>query len=517
MKRLPLLFAFLLALSCSNNELRTELRKLDKIIENREVYLNDFNSRVSLLRDSLGRASSDSAAWVYSYRLYESFLRFSTDSALLYLDQMEKYALACPNKKIPYFTLLSRLQLDIARNHFQDATKTYGRIDTAGLILTPAERFEYYNKVGAYFVMVRDASSGEQHVQLRDYVYELRGKAVQIDSVSVTGRKLRAILYNREEKYDKSLETLLPCWSWNTLTNLDRSITAYNIASIYQHMGDERRQMIWLARSAQYDYMVPVNNYLSVYRLAILLYDHKMYKRSQKYINLNLLDIIEANYHQRIRRSGEMQVLISSANNKIQVRRFLIISLISLVFLMMSLVLVSLLRKNKTLYGQMLNVNQKLEEANTIKEEYLFKYMVLSTQYLIRVEETRHELRQIAKVEGVEAMMQKLRGHGNTDEELKKFFKIFDETFLSIFPDFTDRVNDLLRENCRFTLKNENELPTELRILASIRLGMKESGKIAKFLNCAPATVYTYRTKLLNMAAYPREQFEQKLMEITSY
>ena len=526
MKKLFLLSAFLLAVftSCANRELRKELRTLDKVIDNREVYLNRFYSKVAATRDSLTISSSDSISWIYSYRLFNDFVRFSTDSALVYLGKMERYATACSSPRMTYHSAMSRLQLDIARDYLNEASWTFERIDTSGLHLTSDEQFDYHNRMGAYWVMMRNAHTGADHDAAKKMVDASRRSAIQIDSVSLTGRKIRAILYNQKGMYDKSLSTLLPCWSWDTLSDLDRSITAYNIASIYRQMGDGMQEMIWLTRSAQYDYMAPVNNYLSVYYLSKLLYDHKMYERSQRYINFNLTDLIEANYQQRIRRSGEMYVLISSANHKLQMKRIRLISIIGIIFLAMSIVLVHLLRRNNTLFNlteekskQILNVNKKLQEANTIKEECLFRYMVLSTQYLIQVENTRHELRQIVKNEGVEAMLRKLRSHGTTDSELAKFYRVFDETFLSIFPDFVDRVNVLLREDCRFSMKPGNVLPTELRILAAIRLGMKESGKIAKFLNCAPATVYTYRTKVLNMASCSREEFERKLLEITSY
>ena len=54
---------------------------------------------------------------------------------------------------------------------------------------------------------------------------------------------------------------------------------------------------------------------------------------------------------------------------------------------------------------------------------------------------------------------------------------------------------------------------TELRILAAIRLGITDSGHIASLLNCASATVYTYRTKLRN-AALDRDNFEQQVSRI---
>ncbi|MFR6635499.1 MAG: hypothetical protein ACLUQ6_13125 [Alistipes onderdonkii] len=58
------------------------------------------------------------------------------------------------------------------------------------------------------------------------------------------------------------------------------------------------------------------------------------------------------------------------------------------------------------------------------------------------------------------------------------------------------------------------DAPTELRILAVMRLGITDSGRIAGFLNCASATVYTYRTKLRNSALGSRSDFETRIKHI---
>lgn len=104
--------------------------------------------------------------------------------------------------------------------------------------------------------------------------------------------------------------------------------------------------------------------------------------------------------------------------------------------------------------------------------------------------------------------MRKLRSPSDVDRDYRDFYRIFDETFLGIFPDFVEQVNALLEEPARFPVRADRTLPTELRILAVMRLGITDSGRIAGFLNCASATVYTYRTKLRNSALGSRSDFE---------
>ena len=79
---------------------------------------------------------------------------------------------------------------------------------------------------------------------------------------------------------------------------------------------------------------------------------------------------------------------------------------------------------------------------------------------------------------------------------------------------FVERVNELLEEPARFPVRSDGALSTELRILAVMRLGITDSGCIASFLNCASATVYTYRTKLRNSALGSRSDFENRVRRI---
>ena len=56
-------------------------------------------------------------------------------------------------------------------------------------------------------------------------------------------------------------------------------------------------------------------------------------------------------------------------------------------------------------------------------------------------------------------------------------------------------------------------LNTELRIFALIRLGITDSNRIAHFLNYSLPTIYSYRSRLRNKSRFPKEEFEQKVME----
>ena len=152
-----------------------------------------------------------------------------------------------------------------------------------------------------------------------------------------------------------------------------------------------------------------------------------------------------------------------------------------------------------------------------MKEKYMFKYMYLSANFLKEMDEYRKDLRHIYKEQGIDVLMSKLREPEYMYMQYKSFYKLFDEIFLGIFPDFPDKVNSMLKEGKQINIKHKDTLPTEFRILAVIRLGITESRKIAEFLNTSVNTVYTYRTKMRYDSIDGPDKFEENIKNIDCF
>ena len=116
----------------------------------------------------------------------------------------------------------------------------------------------------------------------------------------------------------------------------------------------------------------------------------------------------------------------------------------------------------------------------------------------------------------MEELYKTLKSTQFIDDELKDFYRNFDNSFLSIFPDFVERFNSLLPKRENIVPKQGECLTTEMRIFALIRLGITDSAKIASFLRYSITTIYTYRSKLKNKSLY-RDDFEERVMKIGSF
>ena len=149
--------------------------------------------------------------------------------------------------------------------------------------------------------------------------------------------------------------------------------------------------------------------------------------------------------------------------------------------------------------------NERLREANAIRENFLVNYMIKCVGYIKTVDERTSGFKAMLKGGGAEALAAEFRKPRFSDKELKAFYSEFDKTFLAIFPSFMSAVGA-----GEWQLDRNGGLPMELRILAVMRIGILNSKDIAAFLNFPPASIYTYRHTLksrLNLSDKTLEEF----------
>ena len=98
-------------------------------------------------------------------------------------------------------------------------------------------------------------------------------------------------------------------------------------------------------------------------------------------------------------------------------------------------------------------------------------------------------------------------------EQSARFESAFDKTILTVWPDFVSRVNTLLQPDRQLVPAEEGRLNTELRLLAFMRLGFDDTGRIARLLGLTLNTIYTYRNKAKSRALH-RETFDADIRSI---
>lgn len=519
-----ILYIALFVVRCSPSPVDQALLQLDEVIASKQLYLDRFEARNDSLRLALGEATSDSVRWAVANDLYESYLHFSVDSAGRYIFLMKDWA---GTEKQRLVSQLEESRLWGVINYEEIALSLYQAIDQARV--QEVGLSEQYLSVGVtiFTNLSRYPRPFHEDMNYTDSLIAYRAAYIARDTLSYEGRKLHAQSLRDAGEFDKAMSIFLDCFSpsledYHTLTSI-----AFNLALLYGLKGDEDSKIVWLSRSAQYDFKAPNRDFLSLYELALALYRKGDYTRAGSYIKLHFENVYEGDFQAKaIRSSGAQNYIVEESIRVEQSKRNILQwSLVIFAVLIIITVRMWMLTRRQARRLSLVNgflgesnrklevVNKALVQANKIKDNYVFRYMNLSLTYLDRVEDNRHNLRRIAKEEGTAALLKELRS-ASSFAPYKEFYQVFDTTFLGIFPRFVDDVNALLREEARFCVRPGDVLPTEIRILAAIKLGISDSPRISSFLKCSLSTVYTYRAKMRNQALCPKEEFEERVKNL---
>lgn len=494
-----------LSTSCSDRILRNKLNELDRVLDQKELFIRNFHCRMDSVKRTIPYLESDSLKWETAYTLFTSYAYVNVDSAFSYLNVLDRFA-STPELKTR--TDACRLRVYSIRGMQGELAAGIGSI--SGDNVSENFRQRFYDEIQRAYVLFPNGT---------DLNYRILTRALEFDGLSDdVRRRYQGILKLYDNNYQAALEDFKQAYTMCSSTHM-KALAAYNIATCYSNLHENDRYCYWLAQSAIYDFQVPVSEYLSLLELAQALVERKEYKRASNYMQVVMEDALKGNWDSRIHLSATNQIRIVKAlqTNEESKRRMLQYFILALLVLIASIImlLVRSSAQNKKL--QRLNkditkMNGKLQDEGRIKENYLFKYMEMSVASIGKVDDYRLELRSVMKEGGMDAVKHLLRAPQITKNAYKEFYDNFDRTFMSLYPNFTDEVNKLMQEGCRY--ESGAPMCTDLRILATIRLGFNDSGQIARFLNMPPTSIYTRRSALRRNCSCDKADFENKIRKI---
>ena len=93
--------------------------------------------------------------------------------------------------------------------------------------------------------------------------------------------------------------------------------------------------------------------------------------------------------------------------------------------------------------------------------------------------------------------------------------KLLGQLLEEAYPNFVEKFNSLLKPEERYKLEKD-QLNTELRIFALIRLGITDVGQIAVFLHYSVQTIYNYKSKVKRMSTLDSNIFEEEVKKLGS-
>ena len=516
------------------------LREIDGIIKNRQTYGAEKEARIADLKKLLAEATSDEQRYGFCGRLFDEYRAYNLDSSFVYAQRKEE--LAHRMDKLDYLddAAMNMAEVMGTTGMYKEALELLGQIDKKTL---PDYLYGYYYHLyRTIYGLMGDYAVTEkvkkEYYRMTDLY---RDSLLQVNASDSLGHVLvmadKCIVH---AQYDEAIRMLMEYYNKPSLDDHSKAMLTYTLFEGYRLKGDKQGQKHYLALSAIADLKSAVKEYVSLRKLASLVYDEGDIDRAYNYLKCSLEDATLCNARLRTLEISQVFPIIDQAYQLKTKRQqqemkvsLICISLLS-VFLLVAIFFVykqmkkvaaarrevvdtnTLLQElNEELHdsnSQLKEMNHTLSEANYIKEEYIGRYMDQCSTYLDKMDLYRRSLNKIAAAGRVEELYKAIKSSQFLDEELKEFYANFDMTFLQLFPNFVEEFNALLTEPMQ--PKPGELLNTELRIFALIRLGITDSTKIAQFLRYSVTTIYNYRTRVRNKALGERDEFETKVMQI---
>lgn len=532
---LSLLFSILSLQAKKENKLDSLLLSLDRAIENKSIYSQIREDRIDSLKVVLSKATSNESKYELYRALYREYRSYNMDFAL----EMAKKKLEIANK-LQNIDLQNESKMNMAEilGIMGMYKETFDILDDIPYpSISKDEKTLYYHvHHSTYSLLYENAQTQQEKAHYNTLINLYKDSLLLINPPNtLVYMQIKSQKLIEQQKYDEAYKMLKQCYQMFGSEERNIGTLGYSMSEYYYHIGDYERQKQYLAISAISDIKRAVKGYISLRKLAVILYEDGDIDRAYTYIRSSMEDATFCKARFRTLQISETLPIIVAAydkktteEKKSLVKYLILISILSL-FLFISFIYIykqlkhiSQTRKElKQLYLDtkemntvLSDLNTKLSESNLVKEEYIASIFNLCSSYIDKMEGYRVDINRKLMTGQVKEATQATSSTSFVSDELKDFFKNFDAIFLSLFPNFVEEFNAMLLEEEQIIPRKGDILTAELRVFALVRLGISDSSKIASFLHYSPQTVYNYNLKVRNKLAISKEEFAEKIQRI---
>lgn len=518
------------------------LLKLDQAIKERPIYMEQKELKLVELKRQLHRQIPDEERFAILGTLLDEYRSFNTDSALHMAEEREQIAIRLGNREYIDNARMNKADVLGMTGMYKEVMDLMRNIHIDRL---PVDIHPYYYHIyrTVYGLMADYAVTAYEKKLYTELTDKYRDSLLLVNKDNLLIHTLiQSDQYNVRNEYDKAIRLLTDYLALQKDYEHDVAICAYTLSESYRLKGDKEKEKEYLIVSAMADMKTAVREYISLRKLAVLLYQEGDIERAYSYVKICMEDAAACNARLRKLEILEIFPIINDAyqqkteKQQEQMKWALVsISLLSLFLLLAIFYVYKQMKKVAAARREVIDANKRLKELNDelhlsnaqlkeanhsiaensyLKEEYIGRYMDQCSVYLEKMDNYRRSLGKIAATGNVEELYKNIKSSKFIEGELKEFYTNFDNTFLQLFPTFVEDFNALLADDEQISLKAGERMNTELRIFALVRLGITDSVKIAQFLRYSVTTIYNYRTKVRNKAAGDRDLLEQEVMTI---
>jgi hypothetical protein len=520
-------------------ELSTLYYTLDSLIEHQSEIIAQKKNRIQTITDGMNSLSlTPEQLFSLNNRLYDEYLAFNFDSALCYIKKNVDVQQSLGNPDLAAGSLIRMAHILAVSGLFDKADRMLDQIDISQL--STECKVEYYNQRGELNLyrseMAEYTPYFQEYTDSSQYYRQLILEIAPKDSYDYI---FNQATYISEKGDNDGAIKMLEAYMKNLKQGERRySIVTSTLAYFYSKKDEAQLQERYFLLSAISDMKGAILENNSLRRLSIILLDRGDFKKAYEYLLCASNDARQYGSRLRSMQAARISPLITQAYDMERALTqhrtnllLIILSVITLLLIGTVVYILSLIKKRHqanikiskmnaelSLHNEEIErMNNQMKESNRIKDEYIGRFLELSSNLILKNEERSKVLNRLARDRKLELLYGELKSQKPLNESVHLFHQNFDTAFLNIYPTFITEVNQLLTEDNQFEVHEEaGKLTTELRILALIRLNITDNQKIADILRSSITTIYTYRSKLKSRAK-SKATFEDDVRRIETY
>lgn len=534
----------LIATTCSASQQSNQAlyHTLDSLIANYNQLTAEKERRVTNIKDGVrGIKLSPEQQYDLNQRLYDEYVAYKFDSAFYYIEKNVNALSSSADHDRFAASAVRMAHILAVTGLFDRARRLLDKVNPDSI--SDQQKIAYYTQQSELNLyrseMAQFTNYFYDYIKRAQYYRQLVMQIAPKDSYDYVFNRATYICEAGDtEEAIRILEAYLNKTEQGTRIY---SIITSTLAFFYQNKGVSEKQEYYLLLSAISDERSAIRENNSLRSLSELLMDRGNYDDAYRYL---LQAISEAKFYgSRIRMmqvgrmAPQILQLYDAERTRTQQRTSLLLMVISIISIILAGIIVytlilyrkkhaaglKIIEMNKMLAShseEIESVNTQMKEANRIKEEYIGRFLELSSQLISDSEQRLKQLNRLARERKLEELYAELKTMEPVNKGIRKFHSHFDTAFLNIYPNFISEVNNLLNPECRFDVEQDGtpvkHLSTELRVLALIRLDITDNQEIADILRSSITTIYTYRSKI-KARAINKESFEDDVRKIATY
>lgn len=525
--------------------LEDKLRELDHVMERRYTYYKLHEHKIDSLKkiETTIKPGELEKRFKICHELFNAYRSYQNDSARIYVEKELDIAGRMANPEHMVSAQYDNVFAYMSKGDFTNAVNVLN--ETTFSNVSDSLKAEMYVLAARLYSDLSNFTSDKYEDGYAKKSYAYGDSAATIAPPGSYASQfatyfLHGYMQNKEERI-ATFEKII-----------DRDDVSPSIkAMIYSMLGDlyisdnqVEKGLIFKAESAITDIKSAIRETTSKHFLAYELFRMGDVNRATKYIHVALEDAESYNAPQRKAEIGRSLSLIEASRySTVKEERDSLWIILAVTFVFIFVIagfLIFIRRKNLQLKessliiqhqneeirkrnaditkanDQLRELNSKLGESIKIKDEYLGYVFYLISEYIKKIESLYKIVNLKLKIKQPYDLLKAFPA-SDIRLEKEKMLKEFDRIFLSLFPSFVEQYNQLFDESSSNAVEMADGILTpEMRIFALIRLGVKDTNKIAQFLNYSVNTINTYKTKAKKRSIVSNEEFEARIMKIQS-